>query len=74
MSISCHSCPTLMNLEFSQDIFEKYLNTKFHEDKFSGSRSVLFGLTDGRTDMSKLIVVFLNFANAPKNWALKCAK
>ena len=25
------------------------------------------GQTDGRTDMAKLIIIFLNFANAPKN-------
>jgi len=74
MSSNRYSCPTLINLDFSQDIFEKYLNTKFHEDPFSGSRGVLFGLTDGRTDISKLIVVFLNSANASKNWALKSEK
>jgi len=27
--------------------------------------------TDGRTDMTKLIVVFRNFANAHKNWSQK---
>jgi len=26
------------------------------------------GLTDGETDMTKLIVAFRNFANASKNW------
>jgi hypothetical protein len=25
---------------------------------------------DGQTDITKLIVTFRNFANAPKNWAL----
>jgi len=39
-----------MNLEFSQDIFEKFSNIKFHEDPFSGSRGVLFGQTDWRME------------------------
>jgi len=28
-----------MNLEFSRQIFEKYLNMKFHENPSSGSRA-----------------------------------
>ena len=51
-----------MNLEFSQQIFEKYSNIKFHENPSSGSRVV----PCGQTDMTKLIVAFRNFANAPK--------
>ena len=50
-----------MKLEFSRQIFEKYPDIKFYENPFSGSRV----LTCGRTDMTKLIVAFLNFANAP---------
>jgi hypothetical protein len=57
----------LMKLEFSQQIFEKYLNIKFHENLFSGSRVVPCGRTNRRTDMAKLIGAFYNFANAPKN-------
>ena len=57
-----------MKLEFSQHIFEKYLNIKFHENPFCGSR-VPCGRADGHTyihtDM-KLIVAFRNFANAPE--------
>jgi hypothetical protein len=60
----------LMKSEFSQQTFEKYSNKKFHENPSSGSRVVLCGQTDGRTDgridMKKLIVAFRNFANAPK--------
>jgi len=33
----------------------------------SGSRGVPCGQRDGRTDMTKLIVTFHNFAKAPKN-------
>jgi hypothetical protein len=51
-----------MALEYSGQIFEKYSNfmkicpvgAEFH--------------VDGRTDMTKLIVAFRDFANAHKNW------
>jgi len=33
----------------------------------NGNRAVPCGETDGRTDMTKLIFVFCNFANAPKS-------
>jgi len=33
---------------FFRWIFEKYLNIKFNEDQFSGSRGVPCGRTDGR--------------------------
>jgi len=56
--------PILMKFEFSQEIFEKYTNIKFHENPYIGSRVVACG----RTDMTKLIVAFRNFANAPKRW------
>jgi len=50
-----------MKLKFSQQIFEKYSNVKFHENPSSGSRVVPRGQIDGRTDMTKLIVVFSQF-------------
>jgi hypothetical protein len=56
-----------MTLEFSKDIFEKSSNIKFHENSSSGSRDVLYGRTDRRTDMTKLKVTFRNSAKAPKN-------
>ena len=40
---------------------------KFHENPFDGSRVVPCGRMDGRTDITKLIVAFRNFAKAPKN-------
>jgi len=55
-----------MKLEFSQQIFEKYSDIKFHKNPSSGSRVVPCGQTDGRTDMTKPTVAFRNFANAPK--------
>jgi len=46
-----------------RQIFEKFSNIKFHENPSSG-RGVV---PCGRTDMTKLIVAFRGFANAPKN-------
>jgi len=59
-----------MKLEFSRQFFEKYPNIEFHENPSSGSRVVPYGQTDGRTDMTKLIVAVRNFANAPTKAAL----
>ena len=61
-----------MKIEFSQQTFEKYSNTKFNENQFNGSRVVPCGQTDRQTDMTKLIVAFRNFANAPKNYNFTC--
>jgi len=44
-----------MRLEFSGQFFEKYSNTKFNENPSSGTRVVLCGRTDGRTDRNKEI-------------------
>jgi hypothetical protein len=54
-----------MKLEFSQQSFEKYSHIKFHEN-LSGEPSCPMR-TDGQTGTTKLLVAFLNFANAPKN-------
>jgi len=61
-----------MEIEFSRQILEKYWDIKFCENQSVGIRVVACGRTDGRTDrkrsdMTKLIVAFSNFANAPKN-------
>jgi hypothetical protein len=54
---------------FSKD-FEKYSNIKFHENPFSGSRTVprdrMDGRFEGQTDMERLVSLG-NFATAPKN-------
>jgi hypothetical protein len=56
-----------MKLELSLKISEKFSNIKFHENPSSGSRVFhVDGRTDGQTNMTKLIVAFRNFANAPK--------
>ena len=63
-----------MKLEFSRQIFDKYSNIKFQENPSSGSRvaaccqtdrQTYIGRTDRRTYMTKLIVAFRNFLNAP---------
>ena len=51
-----------MKLQFSWQIFEKSADVKFHENPSNGSRVA----PCGRTDMTKLIVAFRDFANAPK--------
>jgi hypothetical protein len=59
-----------MKLEFSRQIFEKYSDVKFHENPSSERRVVPCGRedtqTDGRTDVTKLIVALRNLANSPK--------
>jgi hypothetical protein len=54
-----------MKLEFSWQILEKFSNTNFMEVRPVGDD--LF-LTDRQTDMTKLIVAFLNFSNTPKSF------
>jgi len=57
-----------MRLEFVLTDFERYSNIKFNENPPTGSPTLhVDGLKDGQTDMTKLIVVFRNFAKAPKN-------
>jgi len=46
----------------SRQISEKYSNTKFHENLSSGGRVV----PCGRAYITKLMVAFCNFVNAPK--------
>jgi len=53
-----------MKLDFCGQIFEKYSNTKFHENPSSGSQVVPCGQMDKWTDMMKLIVAFHSLANA----------
>ena len=67
-----YSCQSVMKLEFSRQVFEKYSNIKFHENLSSGSRVIPCRQTDSQpdtwTDMIKLTVTFRNFAIAPKNY------
>jgi hypothetical protein len=67
MQIIPNSCPKLMKLKFSRKIIEEYSNAKFYENLFNESR-VPCGMTHThrRTDMTKLVVAFRNFAYASK--------
>jgi hypothetical protein len=55
-----------MKLEFSWHVFEKYTDVKFYENPSSENEVVPCGQTDRWTDITKVIVAFRNFANAPK--------
>jgi hypothetical protein len=61
-------CPILTKLEFSRNIFEKFV-MKFSENPSSGSRVVPSRRKDGRNDTTKLIVAFRNFNKALKNFS-----
>jgi len=56
-----------MEPDFSQQVFEKYSNIKFHENPSSGSRVVL---CDGQTDMTKLTVSFRILGTRLKNYTI----
>jgi len=58
-----YCCQILINLELCWQMFDKYSNIKFHENTSSESR--VFPCR--QTDMTKLLVAYRNFANAPKN-------
>ena len=47
-----YSCRISKKLEFYRHIWEKYSNTKFHENPSSGNRSVPWGWTDRQTSRS----------------------
>jgi hypothetical protein len=71
------SCTILMKLEFSRQFSKNPGIPNFMKRR--QVRAELFhadGLTDRRTDMTKLIFAFCNFANAPNNLehprALRC--
>ena len=55
-----------MKLEFSEQIFEKYWNIKFHENLSSRIQVI----PCGQTYVMKLIVAFRNFLNGPKKCSL----
>jgi hypothetical protein len=56
-----------MKLDFSRQIFEKSSHIKIHQNPSSGIRDVKYG----RTDITKLIVAFHGYANAPKTVGVK---
>ena len=65
---SCKVTAAFVRFDFFGNIFEKSSN--FMKNPSSGSREdgeMNGRRTDGQTDMTKLMVTFRNFANAPKN-------
>jgi hypothetical protein len=71
MSSSRYSYWILLKSELLGRILENYPNIKFNENPSSGRRVVSCGRTDGHRDVTKLIVPFYSFANAPKISHLK---
>jgi len=59
-------CKFLIKIGFSGPIFKKFLKIKFDENPSSGSRVVSCGTAVEGSDLIKLIVAFLNLANATK--------
>jgi len=58
---------SLIILQLSVEIFEKYKNTKFHENSSSEIRIVPSRWMDGQTDKhDKFIIAWSNFAKAHK--------
>jgi hypothetical protein len=70
MYSTCYACQILKQRVFARQIFEKFSNVKFHTNPSSGSRVVPYGRTDvqkcGPKAVTKLLVIFRSFANAPK--------
>jgi hypothetical protein len=59
-------------LNFSQQIFEKYSNAKFHENSSSGSRVISSEWTEGQTDRNDEVKgAFRNFAKVVENNLVK---
>jgi len=65
-----YSCSILITLGVSGQIFENCTNIEFNDNLSIGNRVVPYGRTDMLADMTKLIVAFRSFANAPKNRAI----
>ena len=55
-----------LNLNFRDIFSKKHSNIKFHENSSYGGPSCSMRM-DGETDMTKLTVVFRNFATRPQN-------
>ena len=60
-----------MKIQHSEQTFKKYNYIKFNENPSSGSRVVPTGRTDRQIGITKLIVVFRNFAHESTKDVLK---
>jgi hypothetical protein len=63
LSVPRYSCHILIKLEIINRFFDEGSNIKFNQKSSSESRVVPYG----RTDTTKLIVIFRNLANVPRN-------
>jgi hypothetical protein len=54
-------------MDFLDRFSKKCTKQKFHDNLSSGGRDAPSGQTYGQTDTTNIIVVFLNYANAPNN-------
>ena len=61
-----YSCLILITLEFSPQIVEKFSNTKLYGNSPLGTELFEADRRTDEKDMTKITVVFRNFANAPK--------
>jgi hypothetical protein len=68
-STGCYSCPILTKLEFCRQLSKKTQISNFMKILPLGAE--VFH-ADRQTDMTKLIVAFRNFANAPKHRTSRC--
>jgi len=58
-----------MKLEHSRYSMGKFSHNRFNNNPSSGSRVVECGLTDGRRDMTIIVVAFHTFVNVHKSGA-----
>jgi hypothetical protein len=58
MYSTLNSCPNLMKLEMSRQIFKKYSNIKFYKNAPSGSRGVPCGRTDRHDEANSSFLQF----------------
>ena len=71
MYIGLHAKYLLFMYAFNENTLSRQIFENTQEQNCMKIRPVvaqLFHAENRRTDMMKLIVVFRNFANAPKNW------
>ena len=58
-----------MKLQTSQQIFEKCSNVECHEKYLIWNRDAICEMTDGQTDMGKLMVAFRNLRTQLKAYS-----
>jgi hypothetical protein len=68
MSSICYSCQILMKIEFCQRLSKNNRISNFMKIRPVGAELLhADGRKDVQTDMTKLMIAFRSFVNAPKN-------